>query len=205
MRVKRVIKKGEKEEIVPIAVKQTEITPEDYIEWQISYLDQDDLVEFGYLLKVFYESGKILKEEICAIVNQLCKITTFEETFRIEKMKTELFLSDFRVIYEKTPLLRLEFKDRTFIDVVLRHKQRAVGYQAMVFIYIPADSNDLQVSEPLVGRSAKKNEIVSWKPKKEHILGLLKAFLIASRTHREDMRKIIENKIGICRDLNWKE
>lgn len=84
MRVKRVIKKGEKEEIVPIAVKQAEITSEDYIEWQISYLDQDDLVEFGHLLKAFYESG-----------------------------------------------------DRTFIDIVLRHKQRAVGYQAMVFIYIP--------------------------------------------------------------------
>lgn len=201
VRVKRVFKTEEKEEISPIAAKQTKIEQNDYIEWQISYLDGENLVEFGYLLKAFLDSGKISEKEICTILEQTIEIPTFEDSFRIERVKADSFPGDFKILYEKTPILRLELEDKTFIDIALKHKQRAVGYQAMVYIYIPVDSECIHAEEPLLGRIAKTKEIVEWEPKKEHVLALLKAFLIASETHRQDLKRIISDKLGICKEL----
>jgi hypothetical protein len=66
----------------------------------------------------------------------------------------------------------------------------------MVYIYIPVQN--LRAPKPLVGRTAGEKEEVSWVPNKIHILGLLKAFLIASNDHRNDIKELIRKYIGAC-------
>jgi hypothetical protein len=191
----RVKRKG----IEPIPARQTRMTDEDYVEWQISYQNENKSpVELGIIIKLAYENGIVSKEELCDIVKNYGnpKIRPFDEEFRITREPQLQTYMEFHVIFEKTPILHHDLRDGCYIEVALRHKQRAVGYQSMVYIYIPV--KNLLASKPLIGRYANANEVVLWRPGKEHILGLLKAFLIASEKHRKDIKELIQRIIGVC-------
>ena len=191
--------------IEPIAPRRVKLDQHDYIEWQISYRDdKENPIEFGEIIKLAHKNEKISKDEICSIIKEYGdpKVRPFNEQFKIniekanDNEKNKKIYNDFNLLYEKTPILHLEFDDGCYIRVTLRHKQRAVGYQSMVYIYIPVQN--LRAPRPLVGRPAAKNEVVSWVPNKKHILGLLKAFLIASNDHRNDIKELIRKHIGAC-------
>jgi len=184
----RVKRKG----LEPVATRQVKLCKEDYIEWQISYGEAERLSEFGEILALAYRKGIIKKDDIDKVKEEFKNIKTFEELYKISREEGKEEYHKFKILYEKTPILRYEFDDGHYIDIVLRHKQRAVGYQAMVFMYIPIDKVE---PKNLIGRRAYPKERIIWTPKREHILGLLKAFLIASRDHREDMLKIIDKII----------
>lgn len=208
VRVKRVKRTKYTEEVRPVSPRKEKLESDDYLEWQISYVSDSGLVEFGLMLKEFYDHGILTRDLICDVVERLGRedVKTFEEHFKIEKdLECCGGHEEFKLIYERTPILRLLLNDGSFIDVVLRHKQRAVGYQAMVFIYIPISSQNLKPvkssADSLVGMIAPKNEAVEWRPEKEHVIALLKAFIIASPKHREDIKKIISRRLSIdCRE-----
>lgn len=198
VRVKRITRVNNIEEIEPVPSRSEVLTVNDYIEWQISYVFNNNLIEFGLILKEFYINEYLKEDEICDILRKIGATPTFEENYRIQKnMKDFSQLGEFMLIHEKTPILRLPMHDGSFIDIVLRHKQRAVGYQAMVYIYIPINSESLKPVEPLLGRKAFRGETVMWYPRKEHVSGLLKAFLIASLKHRKDIENILMNNLSI--------
>jgi len=197
VRVKRITINQGKEEIQPIAVRKEKISTNDYIEWQISYLNDGSLIEFGYLLKNLYENNIITNTEICDIIKKFKGSKTFEEEYSIGRELNKKYL-DFEVLYEKTPIFRLKSKNEIFMDIILRHKQRAVGYQPMIYIYIPV--NKVNSSSPLIDRVAYSKETIYWKPEKEHILDLLKAFFMASQKHRSDILNIIKDKLKISCD-----
>ncbi len=185
----RVKRKG----IKPIATRKETLTDRDYIEWQISYIEGDKLIELGEILSIAYNKYVVTKKDIESLVERFKDTKTFEESYEISRSITEEKFEDFKVIYEKTPILRYELKDGCYIDIALRHKQKAVGYQAMVCIYIPLKN----VNPQPIGRRAQSNEVVTWNPEREHILGLLKAFLIASRKHRGDIiQKVIPKALS---------
>lgn len=177
--------------IYPVATTKEILTEQDYIEWQISYLRGDELIEFGEILKIAFERCIVTKDDIESLFEHFKEADTFEEKFRINRSTTNETFRHFKIIYEKTPILRREFDDGCYIDIVLRHKQRAVGYQAMVYIYVP-----LKNTQPcLIGSRAQSKQMVKWVPRREHVLGLLEAFLVASKKHKEDMVKKIKPKV----------
>jgi hypothetical protein len=59
----------------------------------------------------------------------------------------------------------------------------------MVFLLIP-----ISQCEPvdIVGRKAKLKEKVAWTPSRKVLETLAKAFAIASRSHRDDMLKLLK-------------
>jgi len=169
--------------VKPVATRREVLTNEDYIEWQISYIESNELIEFGKILSLALNKGLVTKSDIDSLVEQFKDVKTFEDSYDIYHSDTGEKFKDFKLIYEKTPILRYECKDGCYIDIAFRHKQKAVGYQAIVNIYIPLKN----VRSSPIGRTALPKEVVTWSPDREHILGLLKAFLIASRRHREDV------------------
>jgi hypothetical protein len=184
--------------IEPIAPRQTIISYEDFIEWQISYKDEEGRpIELGEILYIAYENKVISKNDICSIMESYKDAPTFEKTFRIsrETVSQNSTFYGFKVIYEKTPILRSDLKDGCYVEVVLKHKQKAVGYQAMIYIYIPMKN----VIPNLIGRKAKQKEKVIWVPKREHILELLRAFFLASEIHREDIKNLFMRIVKNCR------
>jgi hypothetical protein len=181
----RIKRKG----IEPIAPRRTEISAEDLIEWQISYKNgKGQIIELGEILRLAYKNKLISKSDICSIIEKFENAPTFDETFYISREPSPQNLSfyGFKVLYEKTPILHLDLQDGCYIEIILKHKQKAVGYQPMVYIYIPMKN----ITPNLIGRAVKQKEKVIWVPRKEHILGLLKAFLLASKAHRNDIKEI---------------
>lgn len=197
VRIKRIIRRNDIEEVTPISPRKTILRENDYIEWQISYIYNNELVEFGLMLREFYNNGYLTNTEICNILKNVENTLTFEESFSIQRdMKSSKRANEFVLIHEKIPILRLPLSDGCFIDIVLRHKQRAVGYQAMIYIYIPINNRNLKsinTNNSLLGRQAYEKERVVWFPKKEHVEGLLKSFLVASSNHREDIKNILKS------------
>jgi hypothetical protein len=181
--------------INPKATRQTKISEEDFIEWQISYRDQMGRpIELGEILRLACRYGLILNEEVIKILDEYENYSTFDnnkDKFDIRRENSKEDFYGFKIYFEKTPILRLDLNDGCYIEMVLKHKQKAVGYQVMVYIYIPMKN----VTPNLIGQTAIPKQLVIWEPNKDHILGLLKAFLLASNSHRTD---ITDMCVKIC-------
>ncbi|MGC8985033.1 MAG: R.Pab1 family restriction endonuclease [Thermosulfidibacteraceae bacterium] len=177
----------------PIAPRNTEITDKDYIEWQISYRDPNGkLIEFGESLDKALNNDMNLKMKINQVVEEYGNVDTFDKKFTIKRIENKEHYNEFKLISELTPILRLDnLTDNYYIDIILKQKQKAVGYQAMVFLYIPCKRVLSLNNQPLIGRKAYQNEKVKVFLNNDHILGLLKSFLVASNTHRKDILYIL--------------
>lgn len=185
----------------PLSVKQNELKEDDLLEWQISYYKEDKvLIEAGKMLQIAYEHGIIRKGELEELKNYVKKIPKlFDEEFEITRKSTNAtFLEEFKVIFRHTPIIHKDLDNGCFVEAELKHKQRAVGYQPMLYVFIPVKNvvaNNLTGS--LVGRTAVSKEIVRWFPTKNDITGIVKTFAVLSQKHRNDIIEIIEKILGL--------
>lgn len=169
-----------------------------YAEWQISYFDENrHLVELGEMFRLLITKSKVVNEtEIKELYHHLKNRDVFFEetffTFTEKDGKAEKF-EGFTLLYKKAPILRKQLSDESFIRIELKHKQRAVGYQAMLYIFIPIkDVISKSDGSSIVNRSARQKETVLWFPEKEHIIELIKGFSIMSNKHFKDILSIVE-------------
>jgi len=181
----------------PFAVRQASLKEDDLIEWQISYYDRDrNLVEIGLMLKMGYENGLFSWADLESLKNFAENVRNFfSETFDIEKLNTEnLFLNEFEVLYRKVPIIHKDLTNGCFVEGELKHKQRAVGYQPMLYIFIPI-RNVISATDkkPIIGRTAHSKEIVLWFPSLEDIKGTIKTFSVLSPVHNQDIKEILTN------------
>jgi len=180
------------------AVRTQNLKGDWYAEWQISYLDENrHLVELGKMFELLVNKCKVIsKAEINALYHQLkTRAVFFEEAFDIstEKNGKPENFEGFTLLYSKTPILRKHLSDGSFIHIELSHRQKAVGYQAMLYIYIPIkDVTSKLDGSSIVNRPAHQKEIVLWFPQKEHIIELVKGFAMMSKKHLGDIIFIIE-------------
>jgi len=177
----------------PVATRKTSLRKGDTIEWQISYLkEHKELSELGDITKLAYENGIISGYQLKCFLNELRDYKEFfDEKYGIKKILTDELFYDFKVLSEKTPILNKYLGDGYYVSVVLRYKQRAVGYQSMIYIYIPIEEVISEDGTSLIGRTARVKEIVVWNPSKEIIFATLKAFAVASKKHNDDIQKVI--------------
>ncbi len=179
----------------PVATRQTTLQPDDLVEWQISYHDQrGNPVELGKLLSLAYEHGLLSEEEMTGLQTFIAQQEQFfEENFTVLRERVEREFMGFEVWWQKHPLLRRTIEDgEAIIEVEWRHRQKAVGYQAMVFLMVP-----LKFCEPsdLIGRKARAKEMALWSPSVEVLVALVRAFAIASRQHRDDIETLLTSFI----------
>jgi len=179
----------------PLATRQEKLKPDDLIEWQISYQKDGKLIELGKILEYSYKLNLITETDIWKLIDYCQKIETFfEEVFDvITEREDKLFLNEFEIFYEKTPMIRKKLKSGCFIIIKYSHRQIAVGFQSMVYIYIPL--KNVENYQTLLNRTAKTNEKVKWIPTYDDIEWLVKSFSIASKEHRDDIVKILRNLI----------
>lgn len=181
----------------PLAVRQVVLEDNDLIEWQISYYDQNrKLVEVGRILELAYENNLISGAELKELKQYADNVSEFfAESFSIEKLPANNnFLNEFQVLFRKVPIIHLNLTNGCFVESELKHKQRAVGYQPMLYIFIPVKnviSNE--DGSRIVGRKARANEIVLWSPTIKDITGTIKTFSVLSKIHNQDIREILTN------------
>ena len=202
----------------PVACRSFEIEENDYLEWQIGYdtadLHQPSIMKdvilqkevgtrYGYelttLLAEGYKTGLITKEEICELKNLMdmdfCRI---EETEQIEledapdkryNIENEF---GFKRYVLKTPDY-IKKHEKFNVEIKIAHKQRAVGNQAMIFLNLPIRHCRPINGSPLIGRIAEKKEKIQYiidETNRTIIYDTLLAFIIGSKSHRDDIKLI---------------
>lgn len=209
---------------IPIATrkKNFEFKEVDYIEWQISYATDNPPVELkvedirlngqvGFeLTKLLCEGiklGILLGNDIQdmkTFINDVKRADTLEENEEIlrEDAKYEV-KGGFKKFIEKAPLFIKNSREKGyFIEIILKHKQRAVGLQAMVYLCIHIDKLKDEDNNSFIGRSAHSKEFGIYEitaENKEIIIDVVKAFAIASWQHRNDIKSILNHVESKCR------
>jgi len=207
---------------IPIATRREVFKENDYVEWQISYATDNPPVESkveNIILngQIGFELTKLLCEgiklgilssndvqEMEIFINDVNREDTLEENEEIlrEDVRHEV-KGGFKKFVEKAPLFIKNNKEKGyFIEIILRHKQRAVGLQAMVYLCIYIDNLKDRYGKPFIGRTADSkefgiSEITS--ENKEIIIDVVKAFAIASWQHRNDIQSILQQVVSKCR------
>ena len=180
---------------MPLATRQNILKAGDLIEWQISYRDNEmRLSELGKMLQIGCEKGVLAHNDFDDIRGFGQRIQTFfDECYDITLTDTEkMFLDEFTVLMRNVPIIRKELEDGCFVEGELKHKQRAVGYQPMLYVFIPIENVESNEGG-LMRRPAVKKEVVEWKPSAQDIIGIARTFIVLSRNHKNDILDIIKD------------
>jgi len=178
---------------MPLAPRQNNLKDCDLIEWQISYRNREGrLSELGQMLRIGYRKGAIGEDVLIKLQKFGDNINKFfDECYEITVEVTEQkFLGEFTVLMRQVPIVQRELTNGCFVEGELKHKQRAVGYQPMLYVFIPVQ-NVISRHGGLVGRPACKKEVVDWCPSVDDIIGITRTFVVLSRKHRDDIQNII--------------
>jgi hypothetical protein len=207
---------------IPIAPSKTTLGEKHYLEWQIGYdipntnspsvvpqikFIRNGETKFGHeLSKIIFEAvrlGILSTNDLVREVEALKKVqpNEFEENQVVQvEVSTNAAANGFQSAVQRLP----QFTKTTphgSVQIQLKQKQRAVGYQAMVYVCLPMNqvldmSGNLRKTGP-----AKSKETVYYDFNHENaafILDIVHAFGIASQQHNEDIRQIL----GIILELS---
>jgi len=153
--------------------------------------------ELSDLFKFALDNNIIPKSDIEKLLafNENEKID-IEKQYKIKRFSTGSKIIDkFEYFEEKAPLFINKISNETFVEIILQHKQRAVGYQSMIYFCSYANNLIDKNGNSIIGRTAQSKEIVSLPLTREDLAGIAESFIIASNDHSWDMKKILKDII----------
>lgn len=205
---------------ISVAPSQTALGKKHYLEWQIGYdvpntnspsvvpqihFQRDGKTKYGHeLSKMIFAAvqlGLISTNDLIQEMEDLKKIppSEFEENRAVQIEVSTNFSNGFQSAVERRP----QFTKTTphgSVQIQLKQKQRAVGYQAMVYVCLPLDqvfdtSSHLRKPGP-----AKSKETVYYDFNRDNaafMLDIVRAFGMASQQHNNDIRQILETILSL--------
>ena len=199
---------------IPVAPSKTVLGEKHYPEWQIGYdipntnspsvvpairFQRNGETKYGHeLAKIIFESvrlGLLSTNDLIREVEALKKIppSDFEESRTVQIEITTNAVNGFQTTEEHLPQFTKTTPHGT-VQIQLKQKQRAVGYQAMVYVCLPMNQvRDANGSLRPPG-PAKSKETVYYDFNRENaglVLDIVRAFGMASQQHNDDIREII--------------
>jgi hypothetical protein len=200
---------------IPVAPSKTVLGAQHYLEWQIGYDTpdaKDSLVvpeikfmrkgetKYGHeLSKIIFESvrlGLLSTNDLLRELNSLKKIpaSEFEESRAVQiEVSTNAAADGFQSAVQRLP----QFTKTTphgWVQIQLKQKQRAVGYQAMIYVCLPMSEVLTPDGSTRKTGNAKSKETVFYdfnRANAAFLLDIVHAFGIASQQHNEDIQKIL--------------
>jgi hypothetical protein len=200
---------------VPIAPSRTKLGGRHYLEWQIGYdspntnsptlvpqiqFQRNGETKYGHeLSKIIYEAvciGLLSTNDLIHEIESLKKIqpTEYEESQPVQiETETNHSAGGFQRAVQRVP----QFTKTTphgWVQIQLKQKQRAVGFQAMVYVCVPMDEVLTMDGTPRQPGSAKAKETVYYDFDRDNaafLLDIVHAFGLASAQHNEDVRQIL--------------
>jgi hypothetical protein len=200
---------------LPVAPSKTALGKKHYLEWQIGYdspntnsptavpdikFVRNGETKYGHeLSKIIFEAvriGLISTNALAREMEALTKIppAAFEENQPVQvEVATNPVADGFQSAVEHLP----QFTKTTphgWVQIQLKQKQRAVGYQAMVYVCLPLGEVRTLAGTPRPAGKAHPKETVYYDFNRDNtalLLAVIHAFGIASAQHNEDMQKIL--------------
>jgi hypothetical protein len=200
---------------LPVAPSKTSLGEKHYVEWQIGYdtpnpngpgvvpeikFIRNGETKYGHeLSKIIFEAvriGLLSTNDLARELEALKKIQPagFEENQPVQiETETNGAAGGFQRAVQRVP----QFTRTTphgWVQIQLKQKQRAVGYQAMVYVCLPINqvldmTGNLRKSGP-----AKPKETVYYYFTRDNatfLLDIIHAFGLASQQHNEDISRIL--------------
>ena len=200
---------------LPVAPMKTALGKKHYLEWQIGYdtpnpndatvvpqikFTRKGETKYGHeLSKIVFENvrlGLLSTNELQRELAALKKISTndFEESRTVEvEVSTNATADGFQSAVQRLP----QFTKTTphgSVQIQLKQKQRAVGYQAMIYVCLPMSEVLAMDGSPRKAGAAKSKETVYYDFNRENaafLLDVIHAFGMASAQHNDDIQKIL--------------
>ena len=200
---------------LPVAPMKTSLNEKFYLEWQIGYdipntnspsivpeikFIRNGETKYGHeLSKIIFEAvhlGIISTNDLIREIDSLKKIpaSEFEESQAVQvEVSTNTTPDGFQSAVQRLP----QFTKSTphgWVQIQLKQKQRAVGYQAMIYVCLPMNEVLAMDGSPRKTGPAKSKETVFYDFNQKNadlLLDIIHAFGIASQQHNEDVRKIL--------------
>jgi hypothetical protein len=186
-----------------------------YLEWQIGYdipntnspsvvpeikFIRNGETKYGHeLSQIIFESvriGILSTNDLIREIDSLKKIppNAFEESQTVQvEVSTNNAADGFQSAIQRLP----QFTKSTphgWVQIQLKQKQRAVGYQAMVYVCLPLAEALTVDGSPRQPSKAKSKETIYYDFNRENadlLLDIIQAFGLASAQHNEDIQKIL--------------
>ena len=210
---------------IPVAPSKTVLDKNFYLEWQIGYdipnTDSPSIVpqlkfqrngetKYGHeLSKIIFEAvriGILSTNDLIQEIHKLEKIpaSEFEESRPVQVENLTNSSNGFQSAVERLPQFT-KVTPHGSVQIQLKQRQRAIGYQAMVYVCLPMNQvldvgGNLRKSAP-----AKSKETVFYDFNGDNadlILDVIDAFGIASRQHNDDIRQILGEILEATGDLH---
>jgi hypothetical protein len=200
---------------LPVAPMKTSLNEKFYLEWQIGYdipntnsptvvpeikFIRNGETKYGHeLSKIIFEAVRleiISTNDLIHEIDSLKKIqpNEFEESQVVQvEVSTNNSADGFQSAIQRLP----QFTKTTphgWVQIQLKQKQRAIGYQAMVYVCLPFNEVLTLDGSPHAAGKAKSKETVYYdfnRANSDLLLAIIHAFGIASAQHNEDMRNIL--------------
>jgi hypothetical protein len=209
---------------LPVAPSKTILGKKHYLEWQIGYdipntnspsvvpeikFQRNGETKYGHeLSKIIFEAvriGILSTNDLVREIDSLKKIppSEFEESQSVQvEVSTNAAADGFQSAVQRLP----QFTKSTphgWVQIQLKQKQRAVGYQAMVYVCLPMAEVLAMDGSPRKPGSARSKETVYYdftRANSDLLLDIIHAFGIASQQHNEDIRQILEKILETNQD-----
>ena len=209
---------------IPVAPSKTVLGEKHYLEWQIGYdipntnspsvvpqitFTRNGETKFGHeLAKIIFESvrlGLLSTNDLIREIEALKKIqpAEFEESLPVQvEASTNAAANGFQSAVQRLP----QFTKTTphgSVQIQLKQKQRAVGYQAMVYVCLPMNqvldmNGNLRKAGPAESKEKAYYDFNA--SNAAFILDIIHAFGMASQQHNEDIRQIIGKILEAARN-----
>ncbi len=206
---------------IPVSTKSITLEKTDYLEWQISYdtdnlkessivkeliLNKQDGVRYGCeLAKILLEAYNfrlITKDDMTGWLEfaqqvQSKGIAKMDRIQIVEAVQIPLSLPEELGYKRWTQNIPNYLKHNTHysVEIKLFPKQKAVGVQPMIYIWLPLEQCMTETGASPVGRTAQTKEKVKYiinQSNTDLITDTVKAFCLASEKHNADMVMILE-------------
>ena len=205
---------------IPIAPSKTALGKKHYLEWQIGYdspttnspssvpqihFTRKGETKYGHeLSKILVDALRLgilstndLQREIAMLPKLAEKAFEEREIIELEAAQKPDEVGFARSVQRVPQFIKIT--DHGSVQIQLKQKQRAVGYQAMIYVCLPMDQVLNSSGEPRKSATAKSKETVFYRFDRENggfLLDITRAFAMASKQHNEDigniLRKILE-------------
>jgi len=208
---------------LPVAPSQTALGPQHYLEWQIGYdlpntnspsvvpeikFSRNGETKYGHeLSRIVFEAvhlGLLSTNDLIREIEALKKIPAaeFEESQTVQvEVATNAAADGFQSAIQRLPQFTKNSPHGS-VQIQLKQKQRAVGYQAMVYVCLPMNEVLAMDGSPRPAGRAHSKETVFYDFNRDNaafLLDIVRAFGIASPQHNEDLRQILAKVLETAR------
>jgi len=200
---------------IPIAPSKTTLGKQHYLEWQIGYdspttnspssvpqirFTRKGETKYGHeLSKILLDALRLgilstndLQREIAMLPKLAEKSFEEREIIEMEAAQKPDEVGFARSVQRVPQFIKIT--DHGSVQIQLKQKQRAVGYQAMIYVCLPMDQVLNAAGEPRKPTAAKSKETVCYRFDRENagfLLDITRAFAMASKQHNEDIGNIL--------------